>query len=128
MTKSASLSAIIDAMEFQPNDGGAHLNKKTGEILIFSDDAIQAAEDGESEKFFGGPEEELEEAQQYLKNEKDYVSLPSKFDIHEYAIMERFCTTLQDGRLGNELYRCLKGRGVFRRFKDAVCRHGVEQQ
>jgi hypothetical protein len=114
-------------MEFQPNDGGAHLNKKTGEILIFSDDAIQAAEYGDPEEnFFGGPEEEIEEAKQYLENEQDYISLPSKFDIHEYAIMERFCETLHDDRMANELYRCLKGRGAFRRFKDAVHRYGAE--
>ena len=55
----------------------------------------------------------------------DFLPLPSSFDIDEYEIMVNFCHTLKNNWLAEELRNQLSGSGAFRRFKDAVHRHGV---
>jgi hypothetical protein len=55
------------------------------------------------------------------------LSLPSQFDIHEYEIMERFCLSLEDERLSDELLYQIRGSGAFRRFNEAIYRYGIEQ-
>ena len=56
-----------------------------------------------------------------------YYRLPSKFDIHEYSIMERFIYDLPIGCTRDELAGCIHGKGAFRRFKDSIRYHGIEQ-
>lgn len=57
-----------------------------------------------------------------------FFRLPSRFDIHEYNIMEQFIWELPAGRMQDTLENAIRGRGAFRRFKDAINRFGVEQQ
>ena len=40
--------------------------------------------------------------------------------------MEDFCGSIRNDRVSNALYSAIKGRGAFRRFKDAIIRFGVE--
>ncbi len=56
----------------------------------------------------------------------DYVPLPSRYDIHEYAIRENFCHPVAKPKIADDLFRSISGRGAFRRFKDAIRRHGIE--
>jgi hypothetical protein len=58
----------------------------------------------------------------------DWLALPSKFDIHEHSIMERFCLDLDDGRQRETLLDAIHRKGAFRRFKDLVRRYDIEQQ
>jgi hypothetical protein len=57
-----------------------------------------------------------------LEGEDDYLALPDRFEIDEYRMMERFASGLQHARQGDELLAALRGRGAFRRFKDAAHR------
>lgn len=57
-----------------------------------------------------------------------FFRLPSRFDIHEYSIMERFIWSLPEGRVQDTLENAIRGRGAFRRFKDAVYRFGIEEK
>ncbi len=54
--------------------------------------------------------------------------LPSKFDIHEWSIMEQFARSVADGDVSDELEAALHGRGAFGRFKDALHRRGIADQ
>ena len=67
-------------------------------------------------------------ARDYLQNEEEYIPLPDQFDIHEYAIMKRFCLDLEDREKGMELYYAIKGRGAFRRFKDKIHELGLADE
>lgn len=58
-------------------------------------------------------------------NSNDYLLLPSKFDIHEYSIMQQFCDEIEDGELSNELLFQIRGSGAFRRFKHALHRYHI---
>jgi Uncharacterised protein family (UPF0158) len=59
---------------------------------------------------------------------EDWLALPTKFEIHEYAIMEEFCWSVEDPSLREELLNAIRGRGAFRYFKDTIRRHGVEDE
>ena len=58
------------------------------------------------------------------ENPERYLSLPTKFDIHDYHIMEEFIRTLK-GERANNLEHAIQGRGAFKRFKDMVDSMGI---
>jgi len=48
------------------------------------------------------------------------IVLPTRHDIHEYAIMERFCDAVADQQLRQVLLDQIRGSGAFRRFKQLI--------
>lgn len=128
MRKPAQLASIIDGMETQSNENTSYLNKKTGEVILVTDEEFQAAENGEPpEEFPEWQREAIKTAQDVFENFGDYIELPSPFDIHEYAIIERFSLSLENERISEELLSAIRGSGAFRRFKDATHRLKVSE-
>jgi hypothetical protein len=74
-------------------------------------------------------QEIIQETAEFLAREDvgDNVPLTTRYDIHEYAIMERFCSTVGNRKIACDLLRSIAGKGAFRRFKDALHRHGIEK-
>ena len=61
-----------------------------------------------------------------MASDPDYLKLPSRFDIHEYEIMERFCLSIPDGKMSAILLGKIRGSGAFHRFEDAIYNYGIE--
>ena len=104
----------------------AYLNKRTGELVSITDDEMVAAED-EDELDSDRPEWErqmLEKAREVLGSD-DFLLLPSKFDIHEYSIMQKFCWSRSDHQVGDKLENAIRGSGAFRRFRDLLHDRGI---
>ena len=57
----------------------------------------------------------------------DYIELPSQYEIHEWAMMERFSLSIEYERISEELLSAIRGRGAFRRFKDTIHRLKVAE-
>lgn len=128
MAARVKLSDIIEGMEFQSDESRSFLNKKTGEVVLMTDYAMRAAEDGEPIEDMQDWEQELvATAKEIVAETGDYISLPTKFDIDEYRMMERFCLSIEDAETSDALCDLIKGSGAFRRFKDALYRYGVEK-
>ena len=108
------LGVILDAIEMADDNYTYFLDLETGEILFLADELITGLDNE-------GLEDEIEE------NPERYLRLPTKFEIHEYHIMEEFIWTLK-GEKADKLECAIQGRGVFRRFKDMVDRMGALQQ
>jgi len=72
------------------------------------------------------PDEIAQDAKRVLSSD-DYLEIPSKFDIHEYEIMERFCLSIPDVEISDDLLRKIRGSGAFHRFKNAIYRYGIEK-
>jgi hypothetical protein len=122
------LKDIIDEMEIQSDFHSCYLNKKTGEIVMVTDEHFSAAEDEEDISHYSDWERDaIQVAIDVLESEEDYISLPSQFDIHEYEIIEEFCISLDDEKLKDKMYRSIKGSGAFRRFKDNIFKYGIEK-
>ncbi|MEA4900478.1 hypothetical protein [Desulfitobacterium sp.] len=117
------LDDIVAELEIMFDDTRSFLNTKTGDIVAISDDDFRAAESEESvEKFPNWQHENIRIAIEILE-EDHFIPLPSKFDVHEYEIMERFCLSLDNERLSRLMYDSIKGSGAFRRFKENIDRY-----
>jgi len=128
VTVTVSLRNFVNEMDVMGDQLHAYLNTATGELVTITDEDIAAIEnDDDWDDYPEWQRESLAAAKEVLAS-ADYVPLPDKFDIHEYEIMERFCYSNEDQKLGNELIHQIKGSGAFRRFKNAIRLHGVEDE
>lgn len=114
--KTVPLKQIIDAMEIASDERDQYLDIATMSIV-----SLPQFDDG-----IGMDHESLADRIEAGLNAR-YFRLPRKFDIHEYSIMERFIYDLPTGSTRDELAGCIHGKGAFRRFKDSIRYHGIEQ-
>ena len=120
------LSDIIEGMDSQSDERSCYLSKKTGEIIAILDEELRAAEEDDPiETFPEWQRPSIKIAQEILESTGHYAALPSQFEIHEYSIMERFCLSPDDEQISDALYSSIKGRGAFRRFRDAIHRLNI---
>ncbi|WEG14469.1 UPF0158 family protein [Pullulanibacillus sp. KACC 23026] len=63
-----------------------------------------------------------------IENYDNYIELPNKHEINEYAMVENFCLTVSDQSKQESLSRVIGGKGVFRRFKDKLIDLELEDQ
>ena len=122
-----SLRAVATEMDVFGDGYTAYLNKRTGELITLSDEELSAAEEADDDSGAGldWEEEIIAKAREVLES-GDYVELPSKVDIHEYAIIEEFYESVSDRYLSAKLLNIIRGSGAFRRFKDAINLLNVE--
>jgi len=125
MAVSVKLKDIIEGMEFQSDAGASHLHTTTGEVVYITDEEVRAAEDETPlDQFPEWQHEAIRVAKDFLES-GDYLPLPTKFDIHEYRIMERFSYSVDDDEIRDGLCHAIRGSGAFRRFKDGIHEYGI---
>jgi hypothetical protein len=123
-----SLSDVIEQMDLTTDEATAYINRKTGELITLTHKEVALTEDpDEAAEAPQWQKDLLPKAREVLAS-KDYIPLPSKFEIHEWSIMQRFAQSLTDTAVSDELDAALHGRGAFRRFKDAVHRLGIADE
>ncbi len=121
MTLRVKLDDIIEGLEFQSDESSSFLDKTTGKVVLISDYEMRAAEDDDPIEDFPDWEQDLVRiAKEIVDETGNYIALPTKFDIHEYSIMEKFCLSLNDSEMCETFYNLIKSSGAFRRFKDAI--------
>lgn len=113
------LKLVYDAIEMADDAWKQYLDIEKMEIVSLPESP-----------FMGEYDEEDQELADMIEEgwRTRFFSLPTRFDIHEYSIMERFVWNLPEGKMQDSLEHAIRGRGAFRRFKDAVRRFGIEQQ
>ena len=126
MATRVKLTDVIDGLETQSDESSSYLNKKTGEVVLISDEELNAAEDDEPIEDFPDWQQDLVRiAKEIIAETGDYLPLPTKFDINEYSIMERFCLSLDDPEMSDVMSGLISGSGAFRRFKDAIHQYDI---
>ena len=129
MTVRVKLQNIVDEMSSHSHGMSVVLSKKTGDIVLLTEEAMSAAEyDEPLDDYPEWEREMIESAKDVMNNPDNYISLPSEFDINEYDIMRRFCVSIEDVNKSNYLLNAIGGKGAFRRFKNAVDRLGISEQ
>ena len=93
---------------------------------MLSDEAISMAEN-EATDYSDWQEEDINIAKHYLETPDDFIDLPSQYDVDEYRMMEDFALNLENEKFTDQLIFALKGKGAFRRFKDAVLSLEIEK-
>ncbi len=117
------LNDLVDAIEFHSDEAQSFIHFKSGEIYRITDEAIRIAED-DDRNYPDWMQDDMKIAKDYLENENDYRALPSQYEVNEYQIMEDFASNLEDEDKTNKLL----GKGVFRRFKDAVILLDIDKE
>lgn len=110
-----NLYVVLDAIEMADDNYTYFLDKETGESVFLADELITGLNNE-------GLEDEIEE------NPDRYLRLPTKFEIHDYHIMEEYVWSLPEGKAQNMLERAIQGRGAFRRFKDTLDELGLKEK
>jgi len=134
MKPRVKLSAILDGLEFMAWSGlqkrYAYLDTRTGEVLCIPEEAIHEADEIDAgEPAAGWMSDLTEQARAILNDEgrkrRRYLGHSNAFDINEYRLMEKFALTQEKDHVRDDLYRAMKGKGAFRRFRNAARRHNV---
>ena len=117
-----SLSDVIEQMELTTDEATAYINRKTGELITITHEEVALTEDPDEAAEAPQWQKDLLPKVREVLGSEDYIPLPTKFEIHEWSIMERFAQSLTDTAVSDELDAAVHGPGAFRRFKDAVHR------
>ena len=119
-----SLRDIVEAIELQSNEGAAYLNPETGEIVQVSEEEIALVEDGVADEDLPQWQREaMPKIREALESDR-FLVLPDRFEVHEWAIMERFSQE-QNPHAQQALAGAIHGSGAFRHFRGAVERFGL---
>jgi hypothetical protein len=128
MTPAVSLRAVAQEMDVFSDEEHAYLHKPSGELVTIRNEEIAIVESGGDLEAYPEWQHDLIRKTQEVIDSEDYLPLPSKFEIHEYAIMEQFCYAVEDEELSQTLLSRIRGSGAFRRFKDAIHRRGLADE
>jgi hypothetical protein len=123
--KKIKLEDIVEEMEIQSEEVSFYLNKKTGEIYWLRDGEKRSVD---NETIFDIEVEVIEKAKEILLYNDDWIQIPTKFDIHEWGIMNDFCYTISDEYLRDGCLNAIHGSGAFRMFKDYIYRYDLKEK
>ena len=128
MAREVKLAVIIEALEMADDSISSYLDVETGEVHSITEEEFDFAEDPETdvEELPDWEREAVKLARSIQQQEgKRYLALPSKFDVHEWAIMERFSMTLRDAQIRNDFHGGIRGAGAFRLFKHLLTEYNL---
>jgi hypothetical protein len=127
MAARVSLQRVVEELDALTEETSAYLNRETGELYALGDEEADLVEGGIDPD--ESPEWLIDEATRIREvlESTDWLALPTRFDIHEWAIMDGFARSIDDADVRDELLTAIRGRGAFRWFKDAIHRHGIHQ-
>ncbi len=108
------IQKIIDAIEMAADFTTSYYDAQNDEVVCVFDSMSN--------------EDQQELCDEIENNQNRFYRLPSQYDIHEYSIMEDFIDSLADTAIQNKLYRAIRGKGAFRKFKDEICYLGIREE
>lgn len=115
------ISSIIEGIEFQGLESTSYLDLKTREVILIGEEEIYAAEsDDDILEYPDWQKEPIARAKELLEKPDQYLELPSKYDLHEYRIMEDFIYSIPIEEQRDEMLNLIKGKGAFSRFRDGL--------
>jgi hypothetical protein len=119
MAAKVKLTDLIEALELAADETSYYLDRETGKVHLLTDDDLRLAEDDEEQDDLPDwQREQVELARKIVADEgKRYLDLPSKFDVHDWEIMDRFSLSIEDAPTREDLHRSIRGAGAFRMFK-----------
>jgi hypothetical protein len=126
MSVVVSLPKVAQEIDALMEGFTAFLNRQTGELYAVSDDDLESLDEETDDDDSPGWEIEFRDKAREIRDSGDWVELPSKFDIHEWGIMEEFSLSIGDSQVREELLNAIRGSGAFRYFRDAIHRHGIQ--
>ena len=119
MSVIVSLAEVVSEMVEISDRHTAFLNRRTGEVVSLTEQQRDVLDNGDAAS-------ERERELKGLVEAGDLLELPTKFENHEYSIVERFCQSVGDPDRKDELLQAIRGRRAFREFHNLVRRLDLE--
>jgi hypothetical protein len=127
MSVIVSLQDIVNAMDLPNQEWESFLDPDSGEIITVTEDDLSALEDPEPDLLPDWQRELLPSIRKAVQSDS-CLRLPSSFDVHEWSIMERFCHTVRDAAVQEELLDSIHRSGAFRAFRGTLERRSLLEQ
>ncbi|MBI4579181.1 MAG: hypothetical protein HY718_05730 [Planctomycetes bacterium] len=121
------LGDLAEAMSWRSDESEYYLDTHTGKIILVESGMLTDLEDGEEidEDLPEWQKPMLAEARAIVEDTQDrYESIPPIESREGFRIMEDFIPGLTDDTLRDRLWEAIRGKGAFRRFKDALANAG----
>jgi hypothetical protein len=125
METTVSIREVVDAFETASDETSSYVNRATGQVVTVTHEDLHLAEEDPRPEMPGWQREAVAEARRILESD-DWLELPSKFDLHEWKIMEEFGRSLPTESERIAVADAIHGAGAFRNFKATVHRLGIE--
>ena len=128
MAAEVELDVIIEALEMADDSISSYLDVETGEVHSITEEEFDLAEDPQTaiEDLPNWQREAVTLARSIQKQDgKRYMALPDQFDVHEWAMMDRFSMTLRDAQMRNDFHGGIRGAGAFRLFKHLLTEYDL---
>ena len=125
MATKVSLSQVVEALEVASDEMSWFVSKHTGQVVMVSHETMRLAESDANEELPDWQEEEVRSARDVLES-TTWLGLPSKFDVHEWEIINRFGQSLSVPAQQEEIMEAIHGSGAFRQFKSTIRRLRLE--
>lgn len=120
---SVDINDLIEALDMDNYFENAYLNTLTGKIVNVMDDDDFL--DDEDEEFDDDDEEESDD-DEFIPDH--FLSLPDKFEVNKFGMMEDFCNLVENKKVQQHLYNALGGKGSFGRFMATLRAHEMENE
>jgi hypothetical protein len=135
-------SELSDAFAYRGIELRYFLDRETGQVLMVTaedHEHLEAMVEEAEEAFdleLALAESGLPDWQQEGVRTADFVethigrmiSIPQDATYVDHDVMRDFIETIEDRRLQNQLFQAIRGRGAFRRFRDILSQHLMEEQ
>jgi hypothetical protein len=128
MPATVRLNDIVDALEMQFDESSSYLDLDSSHVETISDDLLREAEesgDDEEPDLPAWQKQEWEIARRIVSSDR-FQELPTKFEVHEWAIMQDFSHSVEPDSIREDLLHAIHGGGAFRNFKDTLRPHRIE--
>lgn len=124
----AKISDVVREIDMQSETITVYMNRRTGEfVAVTEEDELALEADSPDDDLPGWQREQLPQAKEALESD-DFLPLPDRFEIHEWDIMRRFCSAVENEEHSMRLLNALQGRGAFRYFRDQVRDLGLRDE
>ncbi len=122
------ITEIADELQMLFDEVSSYYNTADGKFFLLSDEDFSAVEEGDSTEDLPEWQQDSIRIAQQILGCNNFIELPSRYDIHEYDIMEEFCYSINDSKISEALQVAIQGKGAFGRFKDACHRFDIIDQ
>ena len=128
MQEPVSLRQLFEELEALMEGWTAYIHRTTGELYtVLDEDAALVEDEFDVTDLPEWQQEMLPKIREVLESD-NWLELPTKFDIHEWEIMDSFSRSFEDPVVRDELVDAVRGAGAFRYFRDTVFRWGIQER
>ena len=121
MSTTVRLNDIVEALEMQFDESPSYLDLDTGQVVTVSEDLLREADEpGDEEPDLPDWQKDEWEIAKRIVSTDRFRELPTKFDVHEWEIMQDFSRSVESDRIREDLLHAIHGAGAFRNFKDTL--------